>query len=145
MLNMKKRFADGNFVWHQDEVPQNSRYAKRVCYSSQLIAQTVATLSGSCQANQLRSLSLLLGTLSHGAHKPISIVLRTRFLDVPAYGSRHSFPKIFMFSLRYINCLFNLSCLSLGEGAERSEAEGETQAMSLIFYEGELLCQKIQI
>ena len=44
MLNMKKRFADGNFVWNQDEVPQNSRYAKRFCYSSQLIAQTVATL-----------------------------------------------------------------------------------------------------
>ena len=40
------------------------------------------------------------------------------------YGSRHSFPKIFMFSLRYINCLCNLSCLPLGEGAERSEAEG---------------------
>ena len=44
MLNMKKRFADGNFVWNQDEVPQNSRYAKRFCYSSKLIAQTVATL-----------------------------------------------------------------------------------------------------
>ena len=127
MLNMKKRFADGNFVWNQDEVPQNSRYAKRFCYSSKLIAQTVATLSGSCQANQLRSLSLLLGTLSHGAHKPISIVLRTRFLDAPAYGSRHSFPKIFMFSLRYINCSSNLSRLPLGEGAERSEAEGGSE------------------
>ena len=44
MLNMKKRFADGNFVWNQDEVPQNSHYAKIFCYSSQLIAQTVATL-----------------------------------------------------------------------------------------------------
>ena len=84
MVNMKKRFADGNFVWNQDEVPQNSRYAKRFCYSSQLIAQTVATL----------------------------------------LWFRHSFPKIFMFSLRYINCLFNLFCLPLGEGAERSEVEG---------------------
>jgi len=44
MLNMKKRLADGNFVWNQDEVPQNSRYAKSFCYSSKLIAQTVATL-----------------------------------------------------------------------------------------------------
>ena len=25
MLNIKKRLADGNFVWNQDEVPQNSR------------------------------------------------------------------------------------------------------------------------
>jgi hypothetical protein len=44
MLNIKKRLADGNFVWNQDEVPQNSRYAKSFCYSSKLIAQTVATL-----------------------------------------------------------------------------------------------------
>ena len=44
ILNMKKRFADGNFVWNQDEVPQNSRYAKRFCGISKLIAQTVATL-----------------------------------------------------------------------------------------------------
>ena len=35
---------DANFVWNQDEVPQNSRYVKRFCYSSKLIAQTVATL-----------------------------------------------------------------------------------------------------
>ena len=35
---------NANFVWNQDEVPQNSLYAKRFCYSSRLIAQTVATL-----------------------------------------------------------------------------------------------------
>ena len=75
-------------------MPQNSRYAERVFYSSLLSAQTVATLSGSCQTNQLRSSSLLLGTLSHGAHEPISIALRTRFLDAPAYGSKCSFAKI---------------------------------------------------
>ena len=54
----------------------------------------VPSLSGSCQTNQLRSLSLLLGTLSHGAHEPISIVLWTRFLDAHAYGSGHLFAKI---------------------------------------------------
>ena len=75
-------------------MPQNSRYAERVFYSSLLSAQTVATLSGSCQTNQLRSSSLLLGTLSHGAHEPISIALRTRFLDAPSYGSKCSFAKI---------------------------------------------------
>jgi hypothetical protein len=37
---------------------------------------------------------LLLGTLSHGAHEPISIALRTRFLDEPADDSGHSFAKI---------------------------------------------------
>ena len=84
MLNMKKRFADGNFVWNQDEVPQNSRYAKRFCYSSKLIAQTVRHF----------------------------------------YGSGHSFPKIFMFSLRYINCSSIFLACPIGEGAERSEAEG---------------------
>ena len=46
------------------------------------------------QTNQLRSSSLLLGTLSHGAHEPISIALRTRFLDEPADDSGHSFAKI---------------------------------------------------
>mgnify|MGYP000257836161 CR=1 FL=1 len=85
---------NANFAWNQDEVPQNSRYAERFFYSSLLSAQTVATLSGSCQTNQLRSSSLLLGTLSHGAHEPISFVLWTRFLDAPAYGTRCSFAKI---------------------------------------------------
>ena len=47
-----------------------------------------------CQTNQLRSSSLLLRTLSHGAHEPISIALRTRFLDEPADDSGHSFAKI---------------------------------------------------
>ena len=85
---------NANFAWNQDEVPQNSRYAERVFCSSLLSAQ-----SGSCQTNQLRSSSLLLGTLSHGAHEPISVVLRTSFLNAPAtmqhfYDSRHSFAKI---------------------------------------------------
>ena len=85
---------NANFAWNQDEVPQNSRYAKRFYYSRQLSAQ-----SGSCQTNQLRSSSLLLGTLSHGAHEPISVVLRTSFLDAPSTmrhfdDSRHSFAKI---------------------------------------------------
>ena len=85
---------NANFVWNQDEVSQNSRYAKRFYYSRQLSAQ-----SGSCQTNQLRSSSLLLGTLSHGAHEPISVVLRTSFLDAPAtmrhfYGSKCLFAKI---------------------------------------------------
>ena len=57
-------------------------------------ARNSATLSGSCQTNQLRSSSLLFGTLSHGAHEPISIAMRTRFLDAPAYGSKCSFAKI---------------------------------------------------
>ena len=35
---------NANFAWKQYEVPQNSRYAKRFCYSKKLIAQTVATL-----------------------------------------------------------------------------------------------------
>ena len=90
----QQQFLNANFAWNQDEVPQNSREAERFFYSSLLSAQTVATLSGSCQTNQLRSSSLLLGTLSHGAHEPISIALRTRFLDAPAYGSKCSFAKI---------------------------------------------------
>ena len=90
----QQQFFNANFVWNQDEVSQNSRYAKRFYYSRYLSAQ-----SGSCQINQLRSSSLLLGTLSHGAHEPISIVLRTRFLDAPATmqhfdDSGHSFTKI---------------------------------------------------
>ena len=90
----QQQFFKANFVWNQDEVSQNSRYAKRFYYSRYLSAQ-----SGSCQTNQLRSSSLLLGTLSHGAHEPISVVLRTSFLDAPAtmqhfYDSRHSFAKI---------------------------------------------------
>ena len=90
----QQQFFNANFVWNQDEVSQNSRYAKRFYYSRQLSAQ-----SGSCQTNQLRSSSLLLGTLSHGAHEPISVVLRTSFLDAPATmqhfdDSGHSFAKI---------------------------------------------------
>ena len=90
----QQQFFNANFAWNKDEVPQNSPYAKGFCYSRQLSAQ-----SGSCQTNQLRSSSLLLGTLSHGAHEPISVVLRTSFLDAPAtvrhfYDSRHSFAKI---------------------------------------------------
>ena len=72
----QQQFLNANFAWNQDEVPQNSREAKRFYYSRQLSAQ-----SGSCQTNQLRSSSLLFGTLSHGAHEPISVVLRTSFLD----------------------------------------------------------------
>ena len=61
------------------------------------------------------------------------------------YGSKHLFPKIFMFSLRYINCLCNLSRLPLGEGAERSEAEGGNASYVFKIYEGELLCRKIKL
>ena len=90
----QQQFLNANFAWNQDEVPQNSREAKRFYYSRQLSAQ-----SGSCQTNQLRSSSLLLGTLSHGAHEPISVVLWTSFLDAHARmqhfdDSRHSFAKI---------------------------------------------------
>ena len=85
----QQQFLNANFAWNQDEVPQNSRYAERFFYSSLLSAQ-----SGSCQTNQLRSSSLLFGTLSHGAHEPISVVLRTSFLDAPAYDFGHSFAKI---------------------------------------------------
>ena len=40
-------------------------------------------------------------------------------------------------ALRYINCLCNLSCLPLGEGAERSEAEGGNASYVFKIYEGE--------
>ena len=47
------------------------------------------------------------------------------------YGSRHSFPKIFMFSLRYINCSCELLPVLLasprGEVASRSD-DGEGTA-----------------
>ena len=45
------------------------------------------------------------------------------------YGSRHSFPKIFMFSLRYINCSSIFLACPIGEGAERSEAEGASPTL----------------
>ena len=76
------------------------RSAAKLALCKEILLQQIAqrsdnaTLSGSCQTNQLRSSSLLLGTLSHGAHEPISIALRTRFLDAPADDSGHSFAKI---------------------------------------------------
>ena len=94
---------NANFAWNQDEVSQNSRYAERFFYSSLLSAQ-----SGSCQTNQLRSSSLLLGTLSHGAHEPISIVLRTCFLDAPACGSGHLFAVIFIPCMTLYSSVFTL-------------------------------------
>ena len=36
---------NANFAWNQDEVPQNSRYAKRFYYSRQLSAQTMQHLA----------------------------------------------------------------------------------------------------
>ena len=50
-----------------------------------------------------------------------------------------------LFLTRYINCLCNLSRLPLGEGAERSEAEEGNASYVFKIYEGEILCQKIQI
>ena len=76
------------------------RSAAKLALCKEILLQQIAqrsdnaTLSSSCQTNQLRSSSLLLGTLSHGAHEPISIALRTRFLDAPADDSGHSFAKI---------------------------------------------------
>ena len=98
-----------HFVWNQDEVAQNSREAKRLyCTSKKAQRSDNAPLSGSCQANQLRSVSLLLGTLSHGAHKPISIVLRTCFLDAPACGSKHSLAVIFIPCMTLYSPIFTL-------------------------------------
>ena len=37
----QQQFFNANFVWNQDEVSQNSRYAKRFYYSRQLSAQTM--------------------------------------------------------------------------------------------------------
>ena len=37
----QQQFLNANFVWNQDEVLQNSRYAKRFYYSRQLSAQTM--------------------------------------------------------------------------------------------------------
>ena len=47
-----------------------------VCY---IINRKDNRLSGSCQSNRLTPL----GALSHGVHEPISVVLRTSFLDAP--------------------------------------------------------------
>ena len=41
----QQQFINSNFVWNQDEVSQNSRYAKRFYYSRQLSAQTVRHLA----------------------------------------------------------------------------------------------------
>ena len=89
----QQQFINSNFVW-------NHRSVAKLALCKEILLQQIAqrsnnaTLSGSCQTNQLRSSSLLLGTLSHGAHEPISIALRTRFLDEPADDSGHSFAKI---------------------------------------------------
>ena len=37
----QQQFLNANFVWNQDEVSQNSRYARRFYYSRQLSAQTM--------------------------------------------------------------------------------------------------------
>ena len=49
-------------------------------------------------------------------------MLRTLASMVP---STHLLKLLFL--TRYINCSSNLSCLPLGEGAERSEAEGGSE------------------
>ena len=41
----QQKFINSNFVWNQDEVSQNSRYAKRFYYSRQLSAQTMQHLA----------------------------------------------------------------------------------------------------
>ena len=41
----QQQFLNTNFVWNQDEVSQNSRYAKRFYYSRQLSAQTMQHLA----------------------------------------------------------------------------------------------------
>ena len=41
----QQQFINSNFVWNQDEVSQNSRYAKRFYYSRQLSAQTMQHLA----------------------------------------------------------------------------------------------------
>ena len=37
----QQQFLNANFVWNQDEVSKNSRYAKRFYHSRQLSAQTM--------------------------------------------------------------------------------------------------------
>ena len=37
----EQQFFNANFLWNQDEVSQNSRYAKRFYYSRYLSAQTM--------------------------------------------------------------------------------------------------------
>ena len=41
----QQQFLNANFVWNQDEVSQNSRYAKRFYYIRQLSAQTMQHLA----------------------------------------------------------------------------------------------------
>ena len=41
----QQQVINSNFVWNQDEVSQNSRYAKRFYYSRQLSAQTMQHLA----------------------------------------------------------------------------------------------------
>ena len=95
----QEQFSSAQRAQHKFRM-EPGRSAAKLALCKEILLQQIAqrsdnaTLSGSCQTNKLRSSSLLLGTLSHGAHEPISIALRTRFLDAPADDSGHSFAKI---------------------------------------------------
>ena len=76
------QFINSNFVWNQDEVSQNSRYAKRFYYSRQLSAQTVRHFYDSRHSfAKIAIPCTIYPSLNLLAFLSISVVLQTRVLD----------------------------------------------------------------
>ena len=78
----QQQFINSNFVWNQDEVSQNSRYAKRFYYSRQLSAQTVRHFYDSVHSfAKIAIPCTIYPSLNLLAFLSISVVLQTRVLD----------------------------------------------------------------
>ena len=78
----QQKFINSNFVWNQDEVSQNSRYAKRFYYSRQLSAQTVRHFYDSRHSfAKIAIPCTIYPSLNLLAFLSISVVLQTRVLD----------------------------------------------------------------
>ena len=78
----QQQFINSNFVWNQDEVSQNSRYAKRFYYSRQLSAQTVRHFYDSRHSfAKIAIPCTIYPSLNLLAFLSISVVLQTRVLD----------------------------------------------------------------
>ena len=78
----QQQFINSNFVWNQDEVSQNSRYAKRFYYSRQLSAQTVRHFYDSGHSfAKIAIPCTIYPSLNLLAFLSISVVLQTRVLD----------------------------------------------------------------
>ena len=105
----QQQFINSNFVWNQDEVSQNSRYAKRFYYSRQLSAQTMQHL-----AVRVKPISFALRACFLGHYRMARMSQSASSSGLASWMRPHMVPDThllkFLFAARYIQLLALVCC-----------------------------------